>query len=103
MITCSAFHIISLGSNYSLGELKQEIANASSVVPDEFNRIKRIAKDSNKQHSTSMETCKDLAHLSINDDHERKLADMFRAMLNPLFFGTVVLCGAGWAGKSLAG
>ena len=32
----------------------------------------------------------------------KKLADMFRAMLNPLSFGTVVLCGAGWAGKSLA-
>ena len=28
---------------------------------------------------------------------------MFGAILNPLFFGTVVLCGAGWAGKSLAG
>ena len=28
---------------------------------------------------------------------------MFRVMLNPLVFDTVVLCGAGWAGKSLAG
>ena len=34
---------------------------------------------------------------------DRKLTYMFRAILNPLFFGTVVLCGAGWAGKSLAG
>ena len=34
---------------------------------------------------------------------EKKLADVFRAILNTLFFGTVVLCGAGWAGKSLAG
>ena len=36
-------------------------------------------------------------------NRKKKLADMFRAILNPLFFGTVVLCGAGWAGKSLAG
>ena len=33
----------------------------------------------------------------------QKLAEMFRAMLNPLFFGTVILCDSGWVGKSLAG
>ena len=70
MITCLAFNITSLDSKYSLGELKQEIAKASSVVPDEFYQIKRITKDSKKQHSTSIETCKDLAHLSINNDHD---------------------------------
>ena len=34
---------------------------------------------------------------------KEKLANMFRAILNPLSFCTVVLCGAGRAGKSLAG
>ena len=46
---------------------KKEIDRASSVVPNEFYKIKRMSKDHKKLDGKCMESCKVQAQLSIDD------------------------------------